>query len=283
MLIPSSNSDIEAADAAATLQQQIEEQVAMSTDISSRLEQLQLSIEGQGLVEPDALPENSPSVSSDSTTAPLHPDYQATLDEILENSTVYKRALSRSSNPASSSSVVSRSWSIISGISMTQISVLAVLNLPLYDNEIGRFRQLADDGPPDYGTILPSADARSSLEPVASAASSSTGRVSHASWSPIEVSGKAIRRINKELASLESNPSEHFTCAPMGDDKVSTCVCLRCKHADRMQFHWQGSILGPVCIFLQHDWVFADGPNSPIHLMLAESSSCPSISLPNIP
>lgn len=215
----SSNSDIEAADAAAALQAQIEEQVAMSTDISQRLERLQLSIEDQGNVEP------GPSDSSDS---PSDPSYQATLDEILENSTVYKRALHRFSNAASSSSVVSRSWSIISGISMTQISVLAVLNLPLYDNEIERFRQLAaipDEDPPEYGKIVPTADARFGLQQPLPATSSLMRPVKNSTRRPIEESGKAVRRINRELSALEHDPPEHFTCCQVGDDKASIYVC----------------------------------------------------------
>jgi hypothetical protein len=286
MLIASSNSDIEAADAAATLQQQIEEQVAMSTNIPERLERLQFSIKGQALVAPDTLPGTSPLMTSASSTAQLHPDYQATLDEILENSTVYKRALRRSNNPASSSSVVSRSWSIISGISMTQIAVLTVLHLPLYDNEIGRFRQLArvsDDDPPEDGEMVPTADTRVGMQPAPPAASTSMRRVSNASRSPIEESGQALRRINKELVSLELNPPEHFTCVPIGDDKVSTRVCLHWQNADRMQFHWQGSIFGPLRVLLQHDWVIANEITSLIHLMLAAFSLCPSISLTNIP
>jgi hypothetical protein len=192
MLMAGSNSDIEAADATATLQQQIEEQVAISTELSERLERLQLSIEGQELIEP----ENPSSIDDDSSNAQIHPDYQATLDEILENSTVYKRAMYRSNNAASSSSVVSRSWSIISGISMTQISVLAVLNLPLYDTEIERFRQLTN-APED--------------------------RNSFSSRKSIGAHSSALRRLNKELAAMERNPPKGFACGPIGDDMVSAC------------------------------------------------------------
>lgn len=228
MLTASSNSDIEAADAAVALQEKIEEQVAMSTDIAERLDKLQLSIEGQEIVEP----ETPLLANNESSNAQMHPDYQATLDEILENSTVYKRALHRSNNSTSSSSVVSRSWSIISGISMTQISVLAVLNLPLYDNEIERFRQLAnvpDDDPPNYENINQGVDGTSDLQrtdsQATSVASPSGRRNSASSRNSLAGSGGAIRRINKELASMKCNPSAQFECGPLGDDMVNAyCI-----------------------------------------------------------
>ncbi|KAH7405764.1 ubiquitin-conjugating enzyme/RWD-like protein [Phaeosphaeria sp. MPI-PUGE-AT-0046c] len=123
---------------------------------------------------------------------------------------------------------------------MTQISVLAVLNLPLYDTEIERFRQLAnvqDDDPLEYGKISQDGDKTSDVQHTDSllaSAVSLSGRSNGASSrvftrASLGHSNAAIRRINKELASMKRNPPAQFTCGPIGDDV----------------FHWQADIKGP--------------------------------------
>ncbi|KAF2999221.1 hypothetical protein E8E13_001447 [Curvularia kusanoi] len=188
--IVTSNSVIEAADAAATLRLHAEEQAARSTDMCERLERMQLSIESLEITEPGALPLNLLETDPDSGIAEQVPVNQATLDQMLENTIVYRRAVRRTGNLAESDSVISRSWSILSGISMAQISVLAVVNLPLDEIELERFRKLADL-PVPIREVTPKS---------------------------VVFSGTAERRLQRELRDMEREPSSLIFCGPIDDD-----------------------------------------------------------------
>lgn len=66
------------------------------------------------------------------------------LDAVLEASRVYSRVRDREVD-AMTLVLTTRShaWSILSGISMAEISVMAVISLPLHLPELRRFRQLS--------------------------------------------------------------------------------------------------------------------------------------------
>jgi hypothetical protein len=213
-----SNSDIEAQQSAASLQEHIEQQVEGSSDLAARLEQLQLPADA---IQPGELTSTPPSVSSDEqapaagdttpTRAPspppiaptdgsipdADPSIEATFEVVLLTTRVYDRVKDREIDAMSTVSTNrSRAWSILSGLSLAQVSAISVIKLPLHDSELRRFRALAEqygqealyeneDRPRGYG-IIPG----------------------------------SLRRINKELVDLKREPLSYIAAGPIGDDLV---------------------------------------------------------------
>jgi hypothetical protein len=160
-----SDSDIEAQQNAATMQERIEQKVEGSSDLAARLEQLQLppdanqsdelnstppsmSLDEQAPAAGDTTPTRAPSpppiAPTDGSTPDADPSVQATFEVILSATRVYDRVKDREIDAMSTVSTNrSRAWSVLSGHSLAQVSAISVIKLPLYDPELRRFRALA--------------------------------------------------------------------------------------------------------------------------------------------
>jgi hypothetical protein len=124
----------------------------------------------------------------------LEPSHKAltveeSFDLVLASTRVYSRVDDREVDAVSSVSTTrSRAWSILSGLSLTEISVISVIKLPLYEPELIRFRRLASPLPPSN--------------------SSSAGIPD------------TLRRLRKELANFNRDPPSSCSASPIGDNMV---------------------------------------------------------------
>ncbi|KAK5658293.1 hypothetical protein OQA88_2268 [Cercophora sp. LCS_1] len=152
----------EAHEGALSLQEHIEQQLERDSDLASRLQHLELSpddieLRGLTLSEPSANRDlNSEEGQSNRPPIPLDPPRgdRATpekgngtrqgFDEILSESRLYTRVQHLEIDAASTILTTrSRAWSVLSGISLAQISTIAVIKLPLQEPELRRFWNLA--------------------------------------------------------------------------------------------------------------------------------------------
>lgn len=152
---------LEARENASSLREHIGQQLEKSTDLVSRLRQLDLpstSIELEGLRASDAESSrqerieiarpsrhNCLSPPQDVKNANYNTDpVESSFNVVLSASRVYSRVQSREVDAVSTILTTrSRAWSILSGLSLDQISIIAVIKLPLSDLELGRFWSLA--------------------------------------------------------------------------------------------------------------------------------------------
>lgn len=146
------------------LQLRLEYALTADVDLSARLERMHWppdAIELQSLHENcDRTEETATAGSGEITpvraTTPLPkevPEWdvpvadsrtQQTYDMILRETRVYRRVKDRDLDAVTTASTnISRTWSVLSGISMSQISVISIIHLPLYESELRSFRQLA--------------------------------------------------------------------------------------------------------------------------------------------
>jgi hypothetical protein len=205
-----SNSDIDAAEAAASFRTRTDDQVAINVDISERLEQIQLSITDDKVPEPE--------------TSPLGPSVLEKSSEIDDLDTTHQAIL----GGAVKNSVTTRSWSVGSGISMAQMTVLAVINLPLYDLELKRFRQLVDlssENGRAENVMRDETEARDDrdipLEQQTGLQATSialTGR--HLRSSSPRLSVGALNSIQRQLRNFRLEPPPLCSAGPTGDDLV---------------------------------------------------------------
>lgn len=172
-----SETNLEAITAAQALREHVDVQVGRDRELASRLAKLELlpgtnvneeedshsavkSFEPSNLKqletgEPHHLYSSQANYSPPLTTSStesfvIHtaqkntPVQQTNFDAILHSSRVYSRVQDREVDAISMVPTMrsSRAWSILSGISMAQISLVAVIHLPLSDSELQRFRSL---------------------------------------------------------------------------------------------------------------------------------------------
>ena len=228
-----SNSEIEAQQSAASLQEHIEQQVEGSSDLAARLEQLQLPPDaiqpGELISTPPSVPSDEPTPAAGETTptrAPspppialtdesipdADPSIETTFEVVLLTTRVYDRVKDREIDAMSTVSTNrSRAWSILSGLSLAQVSVIAVIKLPLYDSELRRFRALAC--PSSMSTTTKSAEDEEALGP---------DRLRDLDITPSNGAGfgGALKRINKELVGLRREPLSIITVESYGYDLV---------------------------------------------------------------
>lgn len=104
---------------------------------------------GSGHITPIRTTTPQPREVPDLDVAEADYDMQQTYDMILRATRVYDRVKDREVDAITTVSTNSSCpWSCLSGVSMSAISVIAVISLPLSDSELARFRHLA------YGTEI---------------------------------------------------------------------------------------------------------------------------------
>lgn len=175
-----SDSDLEAQERAFSLRELVERQVDESPNIASRLSQLELPPGATELDEPVLTGVNGPSDVEDdpidasilrrgldsnsilggatnhiekalTVQAPKNDDFEI----ILYSTRVYDRVKHREIDATSTVSTTrSRTWTALSGLSLAQISTVAVIKLPLYDPELRRFLRLASRSAMSSATTL---------------------------------------------------------------------------------------------------------------------------------
>jgi hypothetical protein len=156
--------------------------------------------------------DQQPEVADDSSPA------VAAFDDILSSSRVYSRFEDNEVDGYSTLQTTrSRSWSVFSGASLSQISVIAVVHLPLHEAELERFQALVNSS-----NIVNLASTVSLLEKDASHDRKWLiyNGVIHPNWDSSPQYG-TFRRIAKELRDIVSDPPPLCAASPKGDDLVS--------------------------------------------------------------
>jgi hypothetical protein len=167
---------------------------------------------GEDAAHRDAM--QAPAVSTTETQAEGDPpdsvldvahSLQVSFDEVLALSRAYQRVRNLESDAVSYASTTrSHSWSILSGISFSQVTRIGVICLPLYEAELVRFHRLASS------EEVPAALTRT-------------------------YSSSILRTLEKHLAELrETHWTSDIAAGPMGDDLVQYSNTPFCDFASDM-------------------------------------------------
>ncbi len=209
----------------------MDQQLDQDRDLVSRLEQLELppgSIDLDDLGGSDEITGSNPRdyhhSSPDGGNASCQPDpAHPTFNEVLSASRVYNRVQSREIDAVSTILTArSRAWSILSGISLAQVSVIAVVKLPLYEPELKRFWSLASSGEILVLGTTPAStsnDAGSRPFPPAEPTNSNER-------TPQPTHTYPFKRLKKELDMLNREPHEYCAAGPIDEDMVCCLLLL---------------------------------------------------------
>ena len=141
------------------------------------------------------------------------PELRTDYDIVLASTKVYNRVKDRDVDAITTNFTDrSHAWSLLSGISMAENSVIAVISLPLYEPELRQLRQLST--PIDLSTF----DMLSKYPHLTEDFLRSYGMWWDDEGPPPSPSN--IQRIKKEMERLSRNPPPMCAAAPMGDDLV---------------------------------------------------------------
>jgi hypothetical protein len=248
-----SDSDLEAHESSVSLQEHIEQQVEDDSDMKTRLEQLEIptgadtSLDSSqesnessdkhypiNEIPPLTISSSSIDPTIESTPEPKSPA-ENDFEVVLSTTRVYSRVEGREIDAVSTVSTQrSRAWSVLSGISLTKISIIAVVKLPLYDSELSRFWNLASPSAMDTTTTLVESNTSIDLteiqeEPSSSpkrAIGQSIGATATADSKP-RFGGGVLGRLRKELWDIDHDPPSSCAAGPMGDNLVFLPSCLR--------------------------------------------------------
>ena len=227
------------------MQENIEQQLEGDSNLASRLQQLDLP---PGAVELDELAPFEPKSSGDSdatieiqdSNSVDHPSpsrsprlsigddpipdmddtAQATFNEVLSASRVYARVEDREVGGISTILTTrSHAWSILLGLSLARISVVAVIKLPLHEAELRQFRFVA------FPSTTNSTGTFSRIYPMAGGKDVEWLRHFGLMDKPLNLNisdyGRAnLKRIGKELAGMARDPLPYCGAGPIGENMV---------------------------------------------------------------
>ena len=252
----------EAHEGATSLQEHIDQQLEGDSDLASRLQHLELSPEDielreLTLSEPSADQDRNPEEGQSSRPpTPLDSPRDGreipgaddrtrqVFDEILSESRVYTRVQHLEMDATSTILTTrSRAWSVLSGVSLAQISTVAVIKLPLHEPELRRFWNLASPSAMSSATTV-TEQAVTRMDPYVQMVPDpefphlsdeiwlkSYGLISQAFEGQ---GGSSLKRIKKELANINRDPPPSVSAGPAstehGDDLVSSPFF--CKHVE---------------------------------------------------
>jgi hypothetical protein len=241
-----------ARESAHLLRLHIEQELELPTNLSARLQGIQLPPDAVELDTSNGTPYNlfqgqdrsdartiilsrvampDKSGISEHTNPDASPLVQEPFEVVLAASRVYDRVKDKEVDALNTLSTTrSSAWSALSGLSLSEISVIAVINLPLHEPELRRFQRLASPSPTgDHRDAqeLPDIDSEFSLLDTTNAVLLSYQGLPAAEECKergFVVDTTCIRRVKHELRYLSNDLAPLITSMQIGDDLVRTSI-----------------------------------------------------------